>query len=172
MQVLELSYPLYEELTLHHYRDVLGSKSNELVNLVRQKDRLIDTLLRQVYNPATLNPISVKSPTVSVTSQDNGSADVTATANVNGSNSLPPPPAAAFTSAEEIYAWLSHFDRNNGTLGTTTNPGVQSRLDSDYVGDSSDEGQGVARSGIADLAGDREDSVPLSDDGVRNTDEA
>ncbi|KAG8996728.1 hypothetical protein FRB94_008065 [Tulasnella sp. JGI-2019a] len=110
-----------------------SSKRDQLMNLVRQKDKLIDALLRQVHNPAKLQPISFVSPSPSVNSQEK----------VNGQ---PPPPPAASTPSKDIYAWLA--TANTGADGSKINGAA--RLESETF-DSSDEDEAVARSGVADL---------------------
>ncbi|KAG8879787.1 hypothetical protein FRB97_001393 [Tulasnella sp. 331] len=119
------------------------SKRDQLMNLVRQKDKLIDALLRQVHNPSKLHPISFVSPTPSIEEQEK----------LNGTSQPPPPPAAS-TTAKDIYAWLATANTasTSGSKGDTL-----ARLDSDAV-DSSDEDEAVARSGVADLE-DRDESV-------------
>ena len=115
------------------------------MNLLREKDKLIDALLRAVHNPSRLLPISFRAATPSNASRE---------ASLGGGKPSLPPPQASNTSTRDIYAWLA--------TSTTTQRSRSPRKSESGLDDSGDEQEEAGRAGIIDIDA-RETSLPVSE---------
>ena len=115
------------------------------MNLLREKDKIIDALLRAVHNPSRLLPVPVRAATPSSVSSE---------ANLAGGKPSLPPPQASYTSTRDIYAWLN--------ISAVSERSQTPHKSESGLEDSDDEQEEAGRAGIIDIDA-REASFPSSE---------
>ncbi|KAG8934710.1 hypothetical protein FRC02_009412 [Tulasnella sp. 418] len=123
-----------------------SNKREQLMHLLHEKDKLIDALLRRVYNPSIQRPFAASQ----VQSQSQPTTP--------GGGQLQPPPSAANSTAQDIQAWLANSARAKPYYRS---PYKSGRSIASAEEESSDEEEAMARSAM--VKSERETSVPVSD---------
>ncbi|KAG8972181.1 hypothetical protein FRB90_010287, partial [Tulasnella sp. 427] len=127
------------------------------MNLLREKDKLIEQLLRSVHNPAKLlasNP-GLRAPSPSAQSRDASGSNQALAPNQSVPNGLPPAQPSP-TITKDIEAWMAtSAARAESMSPRKSDPGLT-------LQGSSDEDEAVGRTGVIDIDA-MERSVPASE---------
>lgn len=133
------------------------------MNLLREKEKTIDRLLRMMHNPAKLlatgQGVGLRAPSPSNQSRDASGSNqgLPASGSFNFAAPIPSP-----TAAKDIEAWVSAANaRAQSTSPRKSDTGLMPE-------GSSDEEEAVGRTGVIDIDA-RERSVPVSDGGAMDS---
>lgn len=147
----DLTYPFF-------FFSTPKSKREQLMNLLREKDKLIEQLLRSVHNPAKLlaNNPGLRAPSPSAQSRDaSGSNQGLSIVPPGVANSLAPAQPSP-TISKDIGAWVAASNARGRSISPRkSDPGLT-------LEGSSDEEEAVGRTGIIDIEA-RDTSVPVSE---------
>ncbi|KAG9045736.1 hypothetical protein FS837_005758 [Tulasnella sp. UAMH 9824] len=133
------------------------SKREQLMNLLREKDKLIEQLLRSVHNPAKLlaNNPGLRAPSPSAQSRDASGSNQGLSIVPGVANSLAPAQPSP-TISKDIGAWVAASNARGRSISPRkSDPGLT-------LEGSSDEEEAVGRTGIIDIEA-RDTSVPVSE---------
>ncbi|KAG8945173.1 hypothetical protein FRC04_001152 [Tulasnella sp. 424] len=134
-----------------------SNKREQLLNMLREKDKLIEQLLRSVHNPAKLLAAApgLRAPSPSAHSQNASGSNQGHSAGLSAANALPPAQPSP-TINKDIEAWMAtSVARGRSVSPHKSDPGLA-------LEGSSDEEEAVGRTGIIDIQA-RETSLPPSE---------
>lgn len=140
-----------------------SNKREQLMNLLREKDKLIEQLLRSVHNPAKLlaNNPGLRPPSPSAQSRDASGSTQGVSIGPGGANTLAPAQPSPGIS-KDIGAWVAASQARGRSISPRkSDPGLT-------LEGSSDEEEAVGRTGVIDIEA-RDTSVPVSESSVMDS---